>query len=367
MLNKFNEIVKFTLTVASVSLLVACSQEVSEPVAVITPAVKIIDVSRKTSMLHQFPAEIEAHKDSHLAFRVSGEVHQFLVKAGNHVTKGQLLAQLDPTDFKIQLNDRSARHALAKAQFERAKQLLAKKLTSQAEYDQAKANLLVARATLRSAQTALAYTSLRAPYDGVIAKVYAENLQNVQAQQVILDMQNSDSVDVSIQVSENVMATIDKKTTYQPNMTFDFSPQRQHLLTIKEWDAQADLLTRTYKVVFSMPIPEDENILPGMTGTVWVEMAKVTKQDVAKTSYIVVPIAAVFSAEDMPLSDNKRYVWQVLPDMTVQRVAVEVGEISGQGIEIISGLNGDEQIVGAGVHFLSQGITVRRWVRERGL
>jgi len=366
MLNKFNIIVRVTLSLASLTMLASCTPEVSQDVIAAIPVVKIVDVSRKTSTLHQFPAEIEANQDSHLAFRVSGELKQFLVKAGNRVTKGQLLAQLDPTDFQIQLNERKARHGLAKAQFERAKQLLAKRLTSQAEFDQAKANLLVARSTLRSAQTALAYTSLRAPYDGVVAKVYADNLENVQAQQVILNMQNSDSVDVSIQVSEHVMANIDKKTEYQPTMTFDFDPKRKHILTIKEWDAQADLLTRTYKVVFNMPIPADANILPGMTGTVWVEMAKVTKLATA-TDNRVVPVAAVFSAEDLPLSANKRFVWQVLPDMTVTRVAVEVGEISGQGIEIISGLQGDEKIVGAGVHFISEGMTVRRWVRERGL
>lgn len=361
---------KATMSLAAslVVLLSACSPEpIQEQVATI-PTVKIIDVggSKKTS-LRQFPAEVEANRDSHLAFRVSGELEQFAVKAGNQVKKGQLLARLDPTDFEIQLSDRQARHALTKAQFARAEQLLERKLTSQAQFDQAQANLLVAQSNLNSAQTALDYTTLRAPYDGVIARVFAENLQNVRAQQVILDMQNRDSIDISIQVPERLIANLDKDTSYQPLVVFDFAPEQQHLLTIKEWDAQADLLTRTYKIVFTMPLPPGANILPGMTGTVLVDLSKVTKTNVNQLPRFVLPVAAVFAAEDMPVSDTKRYLWQVLSDMSIKRIAVEVGEISGQGIEILSGLSGGEQIVGAGVHFIREGMIVRRWTRERGL
>jgi len=342
-----------------------CNSELETVKETYAPMVKIVNVNALSrGSIRQFPAQVEPNKDSHLAFRVSGELTEFAVKAGNRVKRGQLLAKLDDRDFNIQLNDRKARHSLAKSQFERSKQLLDKKLASQSQFDESQANMLVAQANLNSAKTALEYTSLFAPYDGVIAKVYAENLQNVQAQQVILNMQNVDSVDVSIQLPERLVAIIDKKTVYSPTVVFDSLPNKKFKVTVKEWDAQADAATRTFKVVFTLQLTEKDNILPGMSGTLFADLAIVTKQDY---SQVVVPVAAVFAADDKQSKQQERFVWVVDEDMKVSHRAVEVGSLSGQGIIIKSGLTGDEKIVGAGAHYLSEGDVVRAWSRERGL
>lgn len=355
----------FAVALISTLLLSACGKEKAPQTVSFPPMVKIVDVGGLSQgTIRQFPAQVEPNKDSHLAFRVSGELAEFAVKAGNRVAKGQLLAKLDDRDFKIQLNDRKARHALAKSQYERAKQLLDRKLASQAQFDEAKANLLVAQANLNGAKTALEYTSLYAPYDGVIAKVFTENLQNVQAQQVILNMQNVDSVDVSIQLPERLVAVVNKDSGYSPTVVFDSLPNKEFKVTVKEWDAQADTATRTFKVVFTLKLTEQDNILPGMSGTLYADLAQVTKRDYNK---IVIPVSAVFAADDKQSKDKVRYVWVVSDDMKVSRRAVEVGTLTGDGIVIKSGLAGDEKIVAAGTHYLSEGDEVRAWSRERGL
>jgi len=349
----------------AITALAGCNTEQPTVKENYAPVVKIVNVNALSrGSIRQFPAQVEPNKDSHLAFRVSGELTEFAVKSGNQVKRGQLLAKLDDRDFNIQLNDRKARHSLAKSQFERTKQLLERKLASQSQFDEAQANLLVAQANLNSAKTALEYTSLYAPYDGVIAKVYAENLQNVQAQQVILNMQNVDSVDVSIQLPERLVAIIDKKTVYSPTVIFDSLPDKKFKVKVKEWDAQADAATRTFKVVFTLDLTEKDNILPGMSGTLFADLAIVTKQDY---SQVVVPVSAVFAADDKQSEQQERFVWVVNDAMKVTYRAVEVGSLSGQGIIIKSGLNGDERIVGAGAHYLSEGDVVRAWSRERGL
>jgi RND family efflux transporter MFP subunit len=353
------------LFISTITLLSGCNTEQPKVEKSYAPMVKIVSVNALSrGSIRQFPAQVEANKDSHLAFRVSGELTKFVVKAGNHVKRGQLLAKLDDRDFNIQLNDRKARHALAKSQFERTKQLLDRKLASQSQFDESQANLLVAQANLNSAKTALEYTSLYAPYDGIIAKVYAENLQNVQAQQVILNMQNVDSVDVSIQLPERLVAIIDKKTVYSPTVIFDSLPNKKFTVKVKEWDAQADAATRTFKVVFTLQLTGKDNILPGMSGTLFADLAIVTSQDY---SQVVVPVSAVFAADDKQSKQQKRFVWVVDSAMKVSSRAVEVGSLSGEGIVIKSGLIGDEKIVGAGAHYLSEGDVVRAWSRERGL
>lgn len=363
-----SQVLKLTFlgVLVSTSLLLSgCQEPQQQVVETFPPMVKIVDVGALTQgSTRQFPAQVEPNKDSHLAFRVSGELTKFAVKAGNRVSKGQLLAKLDDRDFNIQLNDKKARHALARSQFERAKQLLERKLASQAQFDEANANLLVAQANLNSAKTALEYTSLYAPYDGIVAKVYAENLQNVQAQQVILDMQNADSVDVSIQLPERLVAVVNKESGYLPTVIFDSLPNKEFKVTVKEWDAQADQATRTFKVVFTLKLDGQDNILPGMSGTLYADLSQVTNENYDN---LVVPVAAVFAADDKQSKEQKRFVWVVDESMKVHSRAVEVGALSGEGIIIKNGLTGSEKIVAAGVHYLSQGDEVRAWSRERGL
>jgi len=345
--------------------LIACSEQKQQTLEIIPPMVKLIDVGDiMQKSMRQFPAVVEASTDSHLAFRVSGEIEYFKVKAGNRVNKGDILAQLDATDFEISVSDRQARYTLALSQFNRTSELLNRNLVSQSAFDEAQANLLVATSNLKSAKTAFEYTTLRAPYDGIVARVHVEKHQNIQGQQLILDMQNLDSVDVSIQMPERLVAMIDKDTSYQPDVTFDSVPNKRYRLSVKEWDTQANPVTRTFKIVFTMPVSAGMSILPGMSGSVFVDLAKVTNENF---SHIVLPVAAVFSAEDKPSDHDKQYVWVVNEQLKVTRKAVTVGELTAQGIVIEDGLSENEIIVGAGVHYLSEGMTVRAWQRERGL
>lgn len=349
----------------SLFIVIGCNDKQATPNKTFNPMVKIVSVGALSqATIRQFPAEVEPNKDSHLAFRVSGELKRFLVKAGNRVTKGQLLAQLDDRDFKIQFNDKKARYTLAETQFLRTKELLKRKLASQAQFDEMQANLLVAKANLDSAKTALEYTSLYAPYDGIVAKVNVDNLENVQAQQVILNMQNVDSVDVSIQLPEQLVTVLNKNITYTPTVVFDAIPQEKFKVTVKEWDAQADPVTRTFKVSFTLRLNQEYNILPGMSGTLLVDLAKVTNENY---SQIVVPVAAVFTADDKHSTEQGRFVWVVDNDMKVSYRLVEVGHLTDSGIVVISGLSGNENIVAAGAHYLSEGDVVRAWTRERGL
>jgi len=349
------------------STLISCQQEAQQEAEApkIRPAKihLVADPSKET--IRNFPAEVEANEDSQMAFRVSGQIIEFPVKAGNEVKKGQLLARLDPKDFKLRLDDRQARFNLALSQFERAKSLLEKKLVSPSDFDEAKANLAVAESSLNTAKSELEYTYLRAPYAGSIARVMVENYENIQAKQTILTLQTRDQIDISIQVPESIISRVKKGSNYQPTVIFDAYKGKEYLVTVKEWDTQADPSTLTYKVVFSLPTPDEFNLLPGMTANIRIDLSKVTTIEAAK---FTVPVSAVFAAEDQPVDSPEKFVWRVNPEtMQVSRVAVTVGEMSEQGIEIISGIKAGDLIVSAGVHFLSEGMKVRAWDREKGL
>ncbi|CCQ10904.1 Probable Co/Zn/Cd efflux system membrane fusion protein [Pseudoalteromonas luteoviolacea B = ATCC 29581] len=332
--------------------------------ALIRP-VKLFTVNGQSNEnIRHFPAEVVANQGSYLAFRVSGELMEFPALAGQHVNKGQLLAKLDPEDFQLQVEERQARYELALSQLARIEKLKLQGVASQAEFDQALANKEVAESALKIAKTNLENAELRAPFSGTVAKVFVKNFENIQAKQNILRLETRDLMDVVIQVPEKLVARVDKETNYQPTVMFDGFPNKSYELTIKEWDTQADPITLTYKVVFSLPVPTDFNLLAGMTGHVYIDLNKISSID--KNAHIV-PVEAVFSNPDQTLKDNA-FVWVYdVQTQTVSKKAVTVGKLHHNGIEVISGLEKDQIIVSAGVHHLKEGLKVRPWQKERGL
>ena len=299
-----------------------------------------------------------------MAFRVSGELVEFPVLAGEHVEKGDLLAKLDPNDFQLQYDERKARYELAKSQLDRIEQLFNKKITSQSELDQARATMQIAESAFQLANINLQYSQLRAPFDGIVAKVFVKNFENVQAKQNILRLETRDLMDVEIQVPEKIVARFQKGTDYHPTVKFDGFDDKQYSLDIKEWDTQADPATLTYKVVFSLPVPKDFNLLAGMTGNVFIDLSKITRSQAA---YTLLPTESVFSDPQESI-ENNAYVWLYNQQTNrVRKQAVKIGQLHRDGIEVLSGVKEGQIVVSAGVHSLKEGMKVRPWNKERGL
>jgi len=317
--------------------------------------------------IRQFPALVEPTENARLTFRVPGRLVQLAIRPGQQVERNQLLAQLDPTDFRLKADQASARYQLAKAQFERAEKLLRDKLVSKAQYDEIRAQLQVAEADLKTAQTNLSYTEMRAPFAGSIARLLVENHENLAAQQAVLELQLRDMIDLVIQVPEDVIALVKRGVDYQPEVIFDAYPAKKYLAQIKEWDTRADPATNSFKVVFSMPAPSEFNVLSGMTANVLADLSALTD---SRQRGVLVPASAVFSPASGP--KEQKAVWVYTADASqdhgsVALRVVEVGQLTSAGIEILSGLQGGEQVVTAGVQHLQANQQVRPWQRERGL
>lgn len=345
--------------------LVACKESTTDaPAEQPVRPVKLFEIDANSDeTIRSFPAEVVANQGSYLAFRVNGELLKFPALAGQHVEKGELLAKLDPEDFELQHDERKARFELARSQLERVEKLFDKSITSQSELDQALANKQVAESALKIAETNLDNSELRAPFSGTVAKVFVKNYENIQAKQNILRLETRDLMDVIIQVPEKLIARIDKDATYKPSVVFDGYPDKSYTLTIKEFDTQADPATLTYKVVFSLPVPEDFNLLAGMTGRVDIDLSKITH---SQSQYALLPVEAVFS--EPTESPNSSYVW-LYDKQTglVTKQAVTVGQLHRSGIEVLSGIKQGQTVVAAGVHYLEEGMQVRPWQKERGL
>jgi len=353
-----------------VLILSACNKADVDTVKkeVVRPA-KIITVGAAgDGLIRSFPAKVKASERSELAFRVSGELAKLSITSGKVVKEGQKLAQLDQTDYQLRVNDSQAKFDLVKVQYERAGKLVKDRMIPISDFDEAKANFLTVQADLKLAKQNMRYTTLRAPYDGRISRVFVKNYENITAQQSIMVIQAQDNIDVEFYVPESVISNARlKKLPDEKRMVdvrFDQFPNKLYQASVKEFDTEADANTQAYRILATMKMPNDIKVIPGMTATV---TGKVNEAE-ARDGIVILPVGAVFVAENETLVSSDRYVWKY--DATTQQVsrqAVTVGRLTDDGITIISGVSEGEQIIAAGVHFLKEKQKVKPLIRERGL
>jgi len=318
------------------------------------PVKTILIESMGLENTREFPGIVDASQKAEMSFRVSGKLNELPVKEGDEITQGDVIAKLDDTDFKIALKDSSASHTRASADFKRAKKLLPEGHISRSDYDKLDAQLKTAAANLALSKQNLDYTTLRAAFSGVVAKRFVENFEEVSAKQKVVLLHDTSSLDVSIDLPENLMILItrgrrDEGSRRNVVAQFKAIKDRQFPLTFKEVSTAADERTQTFKVTFTMEPPEGFNILPGMISTVVADSSDIDSND----RTILLPVAAVVSNVD-----KQATVWLVdEKTMTVSPQKIRVGTMQKDRIEVI-GLKSGNRVVTTGVPFLREGMKV---------
>ncbi len=342
-------------------LLSACSEPPPPETAEVSRPVKTILIDGPVvSGVRRYPARIDAGSKAELAFRVPGKVQELLVKEGDQVTKGQVVARLDAKDFQIVVNDRQATFDNAKKNFNRAKELVDKGHISKMDYDRLEAEFKSARAALDAARQDMAYTRLKAPFAGMVAKRHIEQFEEVQAKQSVLDLQDVDQLEVKFDVPESHIRVLRRKEGDDQKLRnqipvfveFDNLPDRSFDLEFKEIATKADPQTQTFQITYTMARPEGLRILPGMTANVQADLSSVAKA--TSDEAFSVPVSAIVG--DYKLDPRAWVVDE--QSMTVQPRAVKVGALSGREIQVLDGLQPGERIVVAGTPFLAEGMKV---------
>lgn len=301
-----------------------------------------------------FPGTVKASSSVDLAFSIEGRLIELDGREGRPVKKGEIIAKLDPRDFINGYESSKASYLQAKTELYRAKKLIAQKVISRSEYDDAKTTFDKAVAQMNISQKAKDDTVILAPFDGVVAKRYVENNEHVKKQVPVLALKDISQIEVVIKVPENLMVQGGVETFNNIEVQFDGKVDSWFSASIKEYQVQSDPITRTYDVSVALQPPEDLKILPGMTATVKAVFGAGGK-DMASASICVIPMEAVFSE-----SDGKSYVWRVpTAGGNPEKVSIELGSMHNDGIEVTEGLQRGERIATAGVHSMTSEMQVR--------
>lgn len=303
----------------------------------------------------KYPGKVSADQSVDLAFQVNGPLIEFPVKNGDNVVKGQVLGKVDPSDYEDALASAKSEYEKAQTHLDRIKKAYESGAVSGTDLTNAETAFETTKAAMETAQKALEDTVLVAKFDGVIANTYVDKFENVRAKQPILTLQDATTVTIEVNVPEERVAIAEpgkERYKFRFMAAFDYLPNREFEVQVKEFTTEADPITQTYLVTFSMPAPKDLNILPGMTATI-MEYKKVEEQTISDG--FPVPINAV------PIDEQGRYyVWKAKAaadgkTYTVHKTTVKVGEMTQGNIKVTDGLSKGDRIAAAGVNFLQEG------------
>ncbi len=288
----------------------------------------------------EFTGRVKEAAEINMAFRISGPIHKLPVEEGKFVKKGELIAEIDPRDYQVQLASAKARLKQLKAETERVETLFKKKRVARNNYEKMVASRDMAEAAYRSAVNALKDTKLKAPFSGYIQEKFFDNHEIVSAGRPVVSIVNLEYLEVETEIPSSLYMKRDKIKGYSctistiPGKTFFLEP-----VNIRKKANHNQL----YKVILELTSEGEFKPAPGMTADIRVEITESTGQ-------IEIPVESLFN------SKGSTCVWVYNPKTsTVKTLKIETGTVSSTGTAtVIRGLNTGMTIVTAGVNSLRE-------------
>jgi RND family efflux transporter MFP subunit len=333
--------------------LAGCSQ--SKPAEEPVRAVKLVTVGTSDiDTQPEFSAEVRARVESRLGFRVAGKITKRQAELGQHVQAGQVLAQLDPQDYRLaaeaaraQLAAAQTNRDLAAADLKRYRELREQNFISGAELERRESTWKAAQAQLEQAQAQLSsqgnqasYTTLVADVAGIITAIEAEPGQVVQAGTPVVRIAQDGARDVVFAVPEDRAALIKPGS---PVTVRGWSGGAELQGEVREVAASADAVTRTYSVKVAI----DAATSPALGATVYARPQALAR---AGGAVMKLPTSALRQ------EGKGTSVWVLdKSTMTVRSQPVQVATADGNEAVIGGGLAPGMMVVAAGVHVLSPG------------
>ena len=302
-------------------------------------------LSDQTSL--SFTGKVKETKQVNVAFKTGGAIDKVHVRVGDHVHAGQLLAELDDSDYRIGLQTSEAQYAQMKSEVERLQVLYERKSISENDYEKALVGLKQIEAMLQGNTNRVNYCKLYAPTDGVILEVNYHPAELVDAGMAVFSLLE----DSEMQVVFDLPATM-----YGRQASFDafycrtsYAPKERFPMDLAAITPKADN-NQLYRVYLNFEGKADKRFTPGMN--VLVDVC--TRPQAEERDIVLVPLRTVCQREEMP------FVWVINPDSTLRKQVVVLAGVDAEGnARISSGLDGTETLVRAGASTLQDGEKVR--------
>lgn len=343
---------------SAMALLQGCEKPLIEPrQKVQLVKVKTVQLAEDTARL-SFPAVAVAADKSSLSFRLQGEVTAVTVRPGDQVAEGQVLAQIDPTYYRLELDDAKAEYAIADSQYRRSAKLVDQGYIAPSQFDELKAQRRIAKARLDIAKLNLSFTELKAPFAGVISHIPIQQFENVQVGQQVMNIHSSTTVDVQLQAPDIIYSktTAPQVEASKPGAKIITADGSEYDARLKEFTTEPDPEVGSFVITLTMPMPKDRFILDGMAVEV---RADAQKLKIYKRNEPFIPLEAILNEDGDDLNMTQKFVWVVNNDNTVSKRQIITDKVVNNGVRLLSGLAVGDVIVVAGGNRLREGQSIK--------
>ncbi len=330
--------------IAAILLIYSCNGKNHTTLKVVTVQVDTVKGDHKADML-EFPAKVKASQEVNLAFKVSGTLQRVYFKEGMSVKEGELIAEMDPRDYELQLQAAYAQYENVKADAERIMALFADSVSTGSDYDKARYGLQQITAKYENAKDQLAYTKIYAPFNGYIDRVIFDAPTVVAAGMPVITLVSATRPEIEINIPANIYIRRDEISSF--TASFDIMQEVAIPLKLISVNNSANS-NQLYGVRLAFPKNVAKMPSVGMSGVVNVIFER------EGSSKVTIPSAALFE------KDGKSCVWIYNEEGKVSLRNVSVESLNTNGTAILSsGLCKGEVIVTAGVHKLTEGQLVK--------
>ena len=268
--------------------------------------------------------------------KLSARIEALLVAPGQSVKKGELIAQLDAREIQAKLDQALAVREQATRDLARARELLANKVSTPAEFDSARAREQVAVGAAREMETMLGYTRLLAPFDGVVTRKLADVGDLAAPGRPVIELEDPSALRFEADVPEAFVGSVELGATYPVRLGAASSPMDGKVVEIAP---VADAASRTFLV--KLDLPPSAAARSGQFG-------RATIPTGLQKQILRVPASAVIARGQVELVF-------VAAENRAQLRLVRAGKRDADHVELLSGVAPGETVVIEGAEQLRDG------------
>jgi len=310
-------------------------------------AVTLSTVSSGTQLAVLASGEVEAVQTANISTRVMGRITNIFVKVGDRVNKGQLLASVWDEDIKAKraqadamITEAEAAYATAQKDYDRFNNLYkqqsatAKELDNVAlQYNSAKARVAAAKQMRTEVNANLSYSSLTAPFSGVVTQKQAEVGSIANPGMPILTIEQNGIFQVSASVAESDISKIHLGDVANIQIKSTGKSLDGKVVQI---NPSSQFTAGQYIVKISIPGTAKKEIYAGMFAGVSIPVKDIPQ---VKNDAVLVPLSAIINRDELT------GIYTVSGNNTALLRWIRLGKTYGDKAEVISGLSKDEKFI----------------------
>ncbi len=300
-------------------------QEGSIPVETVIPSRGDVDA------MYSGTAPIEAFADATVIAKVGGEVREILVEEGDDVSARQVLARLDGDRLRLEVQQADANLKKLQRDFQRNVDLKEKGLISAGDFEKIQYEMEALQATYDLARLELNYTEIRAPIDGVVSERFVKLGNTIDVGDRTFQITSLEPLISYLHIPEREFRRID--TSQSASIEIDALQGTRFDATVARVSPVVDPATGTFKITIEVTDPT-RRLKPGMFGRISIVYD-------SRPNVLQIPRSAIIEEAD------SSSVFVVSGNVVEKRI-IHTGYAHGGNIEVVDGLDDDDEIVYVG-------------------